>query len=183
MFNMLASIAEFENDLRTWRQAEGTAKAKKNGVKFGRPAKLTDERKEEIYSRRLTGATISQIAKEFRLGEATIYRALNSFKDSEAPPKMKITKVHLWLRVENNSKFVRGKTKSRQHIEQFLLSDYDSKKIGKRGCEYELTFHYQNDDDLEEQINGLAADMSQEADMRNGFIECDFSEVGTDRSW
>ncbi|WP_285378442.1 recombinase family protein [Vibrio sp. B172a] len=30
MFNMLASIAEFENDLRTGRQAEGIAKAKLN---------------------------------------------------------------------------------------------------------------------------------------------------------
>ncbi|MDN4712566.1 recombinase family protein [Vibrio parahaemolyticus] len=29
MFNMLASIAEFENDLRTERQAEGIAKAKR----------------------------------------------------------------------------------------------------------------------------------------------------------
>lgn len=30
MFNMLASIAEFENDLRAERQAEGIAKAKEN---------------------------------------------------------------------------------------------------------------------------------------------------------
>ncbi|HHY0626015.1 TPA: recombinase family protein [Vibrio parahaemolyticus] len=43
MFNMLASIAEFENDLRTERQAEGIAKAKENGVKFGRPAKLNEQ--------------------------------------------------------------------------------------------------------------------------------------------
>ena len=31
MFNMLAAIAEFENDLRTKRQAEGIAKAKEKG--------------------------------------------------------------------------------------------------------------------------------------------------------
>ncbi|MFC4346820.1 recombinase family protein [Kordiimonas lipolytica] len=78
MFNMLASIAEFENDLRTERQAEGIAKAKENGVKFGRPPKLTDTKKQEIYSRRLAGATIGQLAKEFSLGEATIYRALKA---------------------------------------------------------------------------------------------------------
>ena len=92
MFNMLASIAEFENDLRTERQAEGIAKAKENGVKFGRPAKLTDAKKQEIYSRRLAGATIGQLAKEFRLGEATIYRALNAVKQSGAPPEMKTTR-------------------------------------------------------------------------------------------
>ncbi len=36
LVNMLTSIAEFENDLRTEQQAEGIAKAKENGVKFCR---------------------------------------------------------------------------------------------------------------------------------------------------
>ena len=35
MFNMLASIAEFENDLRSERQAEGIAKAKEQ-LKIGK---------------------------------------------------------------------------------------------------------------------------------------------------
>jgi hypothetical protein len=183
MFNMLASIAEFENDLRTERQAEGIAKARENGVKFGRPAKVTDSIKQEIYSRRIAGATIGQLANEFRLGEATIYRALNAVKRSGTPPEMKTTKVILWLRVENNSKFVRGKGKSRRHIEDFHLSHYDAKKLDKNGWEYELTFRYENEDDLERQIDHLTAEMSSEADSRNGFIECKFSEVGTDRSW
>ncbi len=55
------AIAEFENDLRTERQSEGIAKAKENGVKFGRPAKVTDTKKQEIYSRRLAGATIGTV--------------------------------------------------------------------------------------------------------------------------
>ncbi len=75
MFNMLASIAEFENDLRTEQQAEGIAKAKENGVKFGRPAKLNDQICDAIHSRRTEGVTIGQLAKEFQLSEATIYRA------------------------------------------------------------------------------------------------------------
>jgi len=92
MFNMLASIAEFENDLRTERQAEGIAKARENGVKFGRPVKVTDELKQNIYSRRQSGATISQLAKEFSVGEATIYRALNAVKQSGTAPEMKTQK-------------------------------------------------------------------------------------------
>ena len=52
MFNMLAAVAEFENDLRTERQTEGIAKAKENGVKFGR-LPSTDAKKQEIYSRRM----------------------------------------------------------------------------------------------------------------------------------
>ncbi len=183
LFNMLASIAEFENDLRTERQAEGIAKAREHGVKFGRPPKVTDTIKQEIYSRRLAGATIGQLAKEFRLGEATIYRAINAVKKSGGVPAMKATKVILWLRVENNSKFVRGKGKSRQYIEDYHLSRYSAKKLEKDGWEYELTFQHQDDEDLENQIYELTSEMSNEADSRNGFIECSFSEVGTDRSW
>lgn len=183
MFNMLASIAEFENDLRTERQAEGIAEARENGVKFGRPTKVTDSIKQDIYSRRLAGTAIGQLAKEFQFGEATIYRALKAVKQSDAPSAMKTTKVILWLQVENNSKFVRGKGKSRQSIEDFHVSLYKVKKIDKNGWEYELTFQYEDDEDLEKQIEDLAAEMSGEADLRNGLIECHFSEVGTDRSW
>ena len=183
MFNMLAAVAEFEKDLRTERQTEGIAKAKDNGVKFGRPPKLTDAKKQDIYSRRMGGATIGQLTQEFRLGEATIYRALNAVKQSGTPPEMKTTKVILWLQVENNSKFVRGKGKSRQHIEDFHLSSYNAKKLEKNSWEYELTFQYKDDEDLENQIYDLASEMSSEADIRNGFIECSCSEVGTDRSW
>lgn len=84
MFNMLASIAEFENDLRTERQVEGIVKARENGVKFGRPPKLTETRKQEIYTKRMAGATIGQLVKEFKLGEATIYRALKEVKQLDA---------------------------------------------------------------------------------------------------
>ncbi|EGY29315.1 Site-specific recombinase protein, partial [Candidatus Regiella insecticola 5.15] len=183
MFNMLASIAEFENDLRTERQAEGIAKARENGVKFGRPAKLTEAKKKDIYSKRLAGSTIGQLAKEFSLGEATIYRALNAIKQSDTPPEMKTTKVILWLQVENNSQFVRGKGKSSRDIERYCLSDYNAKKIDKEGWEYELTFQYTDDKDLEEQICDLCEEMAREAESHNGFIECHFTEVGSDRSW
>ena len=81
MFNMLASIAEFENDLRQERQTEGIASAKEKGVRFGCPPKLTDPVKKAIYERRMTGATVSQVAKEFDIGVASVYRAINSIKE------------------------------------------------------------------------------------------------------
>lgn len=84
MFNMLASIAEFENDLRSEWRAEEIAKAKENGVRFGRLAKLTEPLRQDIYFRRQSGATIGQLAKEFRLGEATIYRVLKKFKPGDS---------------------------------------------------------------------------------------------------
>lgn len=183
LFNMLACIAEFENDLRTERQAEGIAKARENGVRFGRPLKLTEAKKQDIQAKRQAGASIGQLVQEFRLGEASIYRALAAMQQADTPPTTRTTRIILWLRVENNSKFVRGKGKSRQFIEEYHLSHYQAQKLAKDGWEYELTFHYEDDKDLESQIYGLVEDMGREAELRNGFIEYDFSEVGTDRSW
>ncbi len=77
LFNMLVSIAEFENDLRTERQQEGIAKAKKRDVKFGRPTKVSEVKKENINAKRLNGSTVGELVKEFKLSKATIYRALS----------------------------------------------------------------------------------------------------------
>ena len=102
-------------------------------MKFGRPPKLTDAKKQEIYSLRMGGTTIGQLAKEFRLGEATIYRALKAVRQSGAPPEKKTTKVILCLQVEYNNKFVRGNGKSRQHSEKYCLSVYNAKKLRMDG--------------------------------------------------
>lgn len=77
MFSLLASFAEFENDIRAERQADGIAKAKQKGVAFGRKRALTEVqclrirtlRKEEKFS-------VSQLAERFNVGVATIYRVL-----------------------------------------------------------------------------------------------------------
>ena len=43
MLSMLGAIAEFENDLRKDRQMHCIALARRNGIKFGRKAALTDD--------------------------------------------------------------------------------------------------------------------------------------------
>jgi DNA invertase Pin-like site-specific DNA recombinase len=48
VFGILASIAEFETQLRKERQLEGIAKAQQKGVKFGRSSKLTSAAVQEI---------------------------------------------------------------------------------------------------------------------------------------
>lgn len=93
------------------------------------------------------------------------------------------TQIVLWLQIENNNKHVRGKGPTRRYIERFLLAQFDARKLAPDGWEYELTFYYDTDEDLEEQIRDLTGEMASEADLRNGFIECDFNEVGTDRRW
>jgi DNA invertase Pin-like site-specific DNA recombinase len=79
MFSLLASFAEFENDIRAERQADGIAKAKEKGVTFGRKRALTRDqclrirtlREEEKFS-------VPQLAERFNVGPATIYRALQA---------------------------------------------------------------------------------------------------------
>lgn len=79
MFSLLASFAEFENDIRAERQADGIAKAKQKGVAFGRKRALTADqclrirtlREEEKFS-------VPQLAERFNVGSATIYRALQA---------------------------------------------------------------------------------------------------------
>ncbi|MBF0510019.1 MAG: hypothetical protein HQK57_13985 [Deltaproteobacteria bacterium] len=92
-------------------------------------------------------------------------------------------RVKLWLQVENNSKFVRGKTKAREDIERFVLREYNMKKPEKDGWEYELTIPYENDADLDKTIYDILAEMESTADIRHCFIEANVTAIDSDRSW
>jgi len=89
--------------------------------------------------------------------------------------------VILWLRVENNNKFIRRKKKVREEIERLYLSAYRMKHL--EGWEYELTIPYTSDLHLDEQIEELLGEISCLADNHCCFIEADVSEVGGERSW
>ena len=76
LFNMLASIAEFETEIRRERQMEGISRAKDKGVQFGRKAKLTEEEVQELRKKRSDGVLIKDLMKNYGLSKATIYRLL-----------------------------------------------------------------------------------------------------------
>jgi len=76
MFSILASIAEFETELRKERQLEGIAKAKENGVQFGRKSKLTDSQIIELKQKRQDGVLIRNLMQEYELSKASVYRLL-----------------------------------------------------------------------------------------------------------
>jgi len=78
MFSMLAAIAEFETELRKERQADGIAKAKANGVKFGRKNEYTDELIEEMRQKRAEGVLIKDIMSEYDISKAHLYRLLKA---------------------------------------------------------------------------------------------------------
>ena len=78
LFNMLASIAEFETEIRRERQLEGIEKAKEKekGVQFGRKAKLTVDEVKELREKRADGVLIKDLMSCYGLSKASVYRLL-----------------------------------------------------------------------------------------------------------
>jgi DNA invertase Pin-like site-specific DNA recombinase len=74
IMTIFAGIAEFERDLIRERTGAGREAAKKRGVRFGRPRKLTLDQGE--LARRLVseGKAVRDIASVFKVHPATIYR-------------------------------------------------------------------------------------------------------------
>jgi DNA invertase Pin-like site-specific DNA recombinase len=74
MVNILGSLAEFKRELIMARTGEGRKRAMADGVKFGRPAKLTPHQKREALKRREAGETHTVIARDFNVSHQTIGR-------------------------------------------------------------------------------------------------------------
>ncbi|MBO9656605.1 MAG: recombinase family protein [Agrobacterium tumefaciens] len=77
LLQMLAVFAEFETSIRAERQADGIAKAKADGTRFGRPSKNTPDMTYRIKTMR-ESMTIPQIMAATGLSKASVYRALAS---------------------------------------------------------------------------------------------------------
>ena len=84
LFHMLSAFAEFENNLRKERQADGIKNALNKGVKFGRPPKLNESLYRAIYADRENGISINELSSKYQLGQATIYRAIKKAKQGSA---------------------------------------------------------------------------------------------------
>jgi DNA invertase Pin-like site-specific DNA recombinase len=76
MVTVLGGIAQFERSLIRSRTEAGIAKAREQGKQFGRPERLDAGQKRKIAERSAKGETISQLAAEYGVGAATIWRAL-----------------------------------------------------------------------------------------------------------
>jgi DNA invertase Pin-like site-specific DNA recombinase len=83
MFNMLATIAQFETEIRAERQIDGIRKAKASGVVFGRIKTLTPDQVTELKSKRQSGILIKDLMAEYRLSKKSIYNYLELSKAFE----------------------------------------------------------------------------------------------------
>ena len=183
---MLGVFAEFETNLRRERQLEGVARAKKEGKYKGR--KPTARAKAPAVMELINnGYTTKAVAEKLKIGVASVFRILKQHRIdnpviASVIPRTKIAEVDVWLLVENNSKFVRGKNKSREEIESLCFACYDMKKTGKDSWDYVLKIPYTTDQELDEIIDDLISEASNIADMRYGFIEMTVHEAATGKS-
>ncbi len=75
MLTVLGGLAEFERDLIRSRTTEGRERAKADGVKMGRPPKLTAHQKKEVIKRRDYGEeTLAEIGRSYNVSAWTISR-------------------------------------------------------------------------------------------------------------
>ena len=86
LFNMLGAIGQFETELRAERQADGIARAKANGVAFGRKKRLTPAQVRELRTARAGGALIRELMARHGLSKATVYRYLTEAPDALPVP-------------------------------------------------------------------------------------------------
>ncbi len=77
LFHMLAAIGEFERDLIKERAAEGIARAKAAGVKFGARPKLSGDLLAALKAE-FTDPTCKrkELAQRYGIGRATLYRLM-----------------------------------------------------------------------------------------------------------
>jgi DNA invertase Pin-like site-specific DNA recombinase len=78
MLTVLGGLAEFERSLIMARTQAGIQRARERGVAFGRPTKLNAKQRRMIAERYAAGETAAVLAREFNVGEATVWRALNT---------------------------------------------------------------------------------------------------------
>ena len=74
MLQMLAAVAEMERDLLVERTQSGLARAKREGKILGRPVKTTPSQQTEIINLRKNGASLSSLARLYKVSRATIMR-------------------------------------------------------------------------------------------------------------
>jgi DNA invertase Pin-like site-specific DNA recombinase len=205
VFNLFASLAEFERELIRERTQAGLSAARARGRVGGRPkglpvkAEATAMAAETLYREGLL--SVSAIGERLHISKSTLYSYLRhrgvdigtyqksaqtrgQQRNVTSPAESAVERVAiitLRLAVENNSKLVRGRKRAKENIERYCLEPLGVKRL--ESGNYELTVPYQSDDELDKTVHELLGEISQEAEMRNCYIEADAWEEGTERRW
>lgn len=205
VFNIFASLAEFERELIRERTNAGLTAARARGRVGGRPkglpaqAEATAMAVETLYRERQL--SVNAIAKRLHIAKSTLYSYLRhrgvevgKYATGTSTPtrieghggaasadaSTKVATVVLRVDVENNSKFVRGKKRAREDID-LILQEYHA--VQQPRGDYELQVPYTDDDNLDKAMHDLLSEIHEAADLRNCHVESDAHLQGADRSW
>ncbi len=202
-FQLFAALAEFERDLTRERTRTGLTAARARGRVGGRPKGLSPQAQataltaEALYRERKL--SVAAIAQQLQLSKSTLYSYLRyrgveigPYKTSmpqplvAPPPEVveqtpKVATILLSLRIENNSKFVRGKKRTIEQVERFYLTPFQAKQ--RDGGDYVLQVPYDTDETLDETVYELLNDIATTADDHHCFSESEAWMEGSERSW
>ena len=197
LLSVMGAFGEFERSLIRERQREGIALAKQRGAYRGRKKALSTEQVRELLERVSAGVPKAAIARSLGISRETLYQYLRSASTGSGdgmqtqtassistavgetdPPK--VATIRLWLRIENNNKFVRGRKRALENVER-ILATYDAREL-PRG-DYELKVPYVTDKELDRRMDDLLREIAMEVDARNCFMEWDARMEGSDRCW
>ena len=193
MASIMSSLAEFESDLIRERVKSGIAAARARGKKIGRqPGQRikSDRLAPKVLNMVEEGNSYRTIADKLTISKSTVTDIVKRHRSLQPPSAVatpavsgkKTTTVTLWLRVENNNRYGRGRKRSLESIESLVLPHYDVKPLSE--CQYELIFTYEDDADLDKQIYEMLNECQRFADLYNCSTEgTDVTENATARSW
>ena len=83
VFTILGSVAELEKNLIRERVVSGLDKARRNGVKLGRPTVMNDSMVTAVRLLRDKGMTVRNIAAQLRCGVGTVYKVIGTENPQE----------------------------------------------------------------------------------------------------
>lgn len=84
-FTAFAALAQFERTMIRERSRISLARARRNGVRLGRPSNMNDSVHAAVQALHGRGVAIRQIARQLRIGNATVYKALQAATTHPAP--------------------------------------------------------------------------------------------------
>jgi len=79
---VLGAVAQFERDLLIERTNSGLARAKAEGVALGRPASLTVAQQGVVREALATGASVSEVARQYDTSRQTIMRVRDAVAEA-----------------------------------------------------------------------------------------------------
>jgi len=180
MLTVFQAFSQFERDLIVQRTKEGLESAKARGRNGGRPKVKDSKIAKALKLYDSKEYSISEIVEMSGVSQATLYRYINKEAPKKADPE-KTAKINMYLGIENNNKYVRGKKKAKEEAEQFLRAHYNLEYPVID--DYIFYIPYTSVDGLTKEVDDIIREIYNIADMRNCVIETDVKCDELGLSW